>query len=507
MRLATSWVEPAYLEPDASWCEPGGEPASPLANGGAFGGKEHSLRARRRARARDARSAARCASSTRARTSCGSARSARRSRRPRCGATDASRSTARAVRDRARRRARRAYGMRGRRALASGRRPGPAGRRRAARVRARRAGGARRGRARRGRRRPIGRSPTTPRCSTRSSSRRRARAPARGSTFDDATGRARPASRCGSRRAIRSTRPCCGRTRSARRTWRSAGCSPSRSRSIPTTGEVHDLTIRSFGIIRARDMPPVTITILDDRRAAARAFVRRGLRRRRRRNLERARSRRRRPARYVPRARHPRVAVCSGGSRCPSTPVPRRARRRSPARTHPRCARATGSCSRARSASTPRRGKLADGVEAQARQVLANIAAVLGDCGASADRRRQDARVRHRPRRLRDRQRGVRGGVRRPPSRRVPRSRSPASPAARSSRSKPGPTSAGKRSPRVVGVGDPDPARDLFVIGPIGDLRRRRDLVARSSGWLSTEDADDARRDASASEAQESASA
>ena len=39
VRLATSWVEPAYLEPDASWCEPGGVPASPLANGGAFGGK------------------------------------------------------------------------------------------------------------------------------------------------------------------------------------------------------------------------------------------------------------------------------------------------------------------------------------------------------------------------------------------------------------------------------------------------------------------------------------
>ena len=42
VRLATSWVEPAYLEPDASWCAPGGEPASPLANGGAFGGKTHS---------------------------------------------------------------------------------------------------------------------------------------------------------------------------------------------------------------------------------------------------------------------------------------------------------------------------------------------------------------------------------------------------------------------------------------------------------------------------------
>ena len=42
VRLATSWVEPAYLEPDASWCEPGGAPASPLNNGGAFGGKTQS---------------------------------------------------------------------------------------------------------------------------------------------------------------------------------------------------------------------------------------------------------------------------------------------------------------------------------------------------------------------------------------------------------------------------------------------------------------------------------
>lgn len=42
VRLATSWVEPAYLEPDASWCEPGGVAASPYVNGGAFGGKLHS---------------------------------------------------------------------------------------------------------------------------------------------------------------------------------------------------------------------------------------------------------------------------------------------------------------------------------------------------------------------------------------------------------------------------------------------------------------------------------
>jgi xanthine dehydrogenase small subunit len=42
LTLRTTWVEPAYLEPDASWCLPGGEPASPYANGGAFGGKRHS---------------------------------------------------------------------------------------------------------------------------------------------------------------------------------------------------------------------------------------------------------------------------------------------------------------------------------------------------------------------------------------------------------------------------------------------------------------------------------
>jgi aerobic-type carbon monoxide dehydrogenase small subunit (CoxS/CutS family) len=42
LTLATTWVEPAYVEPDASWCRPGGYPASPLSNGGAFGGKRQS---------------------------------------------------------------------------------------------------------------------------------------------------------------------------------------------------------------------------------------------------------------------------------------------------------------------------------------------------------------------------------------------------------------------------------------------------------------------------------
>ena len=42
VRLATCWTEPGYLETDAAWCEPGGGPSDPLANGGAFGGKADS---------------------------------------------------------------------------------------------------------------------------------------------------------------------------------------------------------------------------------------------------------------------------------------------------------------------------------------------------------------------------------------------------------------------------------------------------------------------------------
>ncbi len=42
LTLQTTWVEPAYLEPDSSWCEPGGVPASPAGNGGDFGAKRTS---------------------------------------------------------------------------------------------------------------------------------------------------------------------------------------------------------------------------------------------------------------------------------------------------------------------------------------------------------------------------------------------------------------------------------------------------------------------------------
>jgi len=43
LTLQTTWVEPAYLEPDASWCEPGGSPWPPAGNGGDFGAKGASL--------------------------------------------------------------------------------------------------------------------------------------------------------------------------------------------------------------------------------------------------------------------------------------------------------------------------------------------------------------------------------------------------------------------------------------------------------------------------------
>jgi aerobic-type carbon monoxide dehydrogenase small subunit (CoxS/CutS family) len=42
LTLQTTWSEPAYVEPDASWCVFGDAPATPLANGGAFGGKRSS---------------------------------------------------------------------------------------------------------------------------------------------------------------------------------------------------------------------------------------------------------------------------------------------------------------------------------------------------------------------------------------------------------------------------------------------------------------------------------
>ena len=60
LTLQTTWVEPAYVEPDASWCRPGQAPSSPLGNGGAFGGKSESpVPASARERADEAGAAAR----------------------------------------------------------------------------------------------------------------------------------------------------------------------------------------------------------------------------------------------------------------------------------------------------------------------------------------------------------------------------------------------------------------------------------------------------------------
>ncbi len=86
LTLRTSWVEPAYLEPDASWCEPGGEPWSPVANGGAFGGKADLAGARRGPRSWPTSIGAPCSWCSRARTWCGWDRSVRRSR-PVCAPT------------------------------------------------------------------------------------------------------------------------------------------------------------------------------------------------------------------------------------------------------------------------------------------------------------------------------------------------------------------------------------------------------------------------------------
>ena len=36
----------------------------------------------------------------------------------------------------------------------------------------------------------------------------------------------------------------------------------------PTTGDVHDLTIRSFGILRAKDTPSIDVEIVDEPGAA-----------------------------------------------------------------------------------------------------------------------------------------------------------------------------------------------------------------------------------------------
>ena len=78
----------------------------------------------------------------------------------------------------------------------------------------------------------------------------------------------------------------------------------------PDTGEVHDLTIRSFGILRAKDTPPIDVEIVDEPAAPRAQCVRRGVRRGRGGGVERGRA--------TPTAR-------AGGRSPPGTRAPRRA--------------------------------------------------------------------------------------------------------------------------------------------------------------------------------------
>ncbi len=73
----------------------------------------------------------------------------------------------------------------------------------------------------------------------------------------------------------------------------------------PETGEVFDLTIRSFGVIRARSMPPIDVTIIDDAGPPLAAFLGCRVRRRCGRHVERDHRARGGTSRAVSRPRHP----------------------------------------------------------------------------------------------------------------------------------------------------------------------------------------------------------
>ena len=266
--------------PTRRGARPGGDSASPLANGGAFGGKVDSpvgaARAPRWPTARPRRSRA----SSLARTSCASAPSGPRSRRRRrCDQQHGARSR------HSRRRRPHAftapiawpYALEEDGDWTSAHRRRYRRRRRPLRAsRTRRARGAARRRAARRRRPTASRlvrddawsaSVLLDSC-VAADERQRSPAPAwRSGSRGPVERRARVRGR-GRRPARR--RSCSAPTRSARRTWRSAGCSPRASPSIPDTGEVHDLTIRSFGILRAEDTPPIDVELVDDPGAASR---------------------------------------------------------------------------------------------------------------------------------------------------------------------------------------------------------------------------------------------
>ena len=109
----------------------------------------------------------------------------------------------------------------------------------------------------------------------------------------------------------------------------------------PATGEIHDLTIRSFGVLRPAEMPPVAVTILDDPAPA------------------RARSTDAVFAAVAAAAWNalgrPVTFPAPQEVTMPVVPVPTpECARPRPGRIRRRCAPATGWCSRARSGSIPR---------------------------------------------------------------------------------------------------------------------------------------------------------
>ena len=358
-------------------------------------------------------SVARCASCTRARTSCGSVRSARRSPRPRCGATARSRSTA---------------WSRGGAAAFARVWPTPyacevdarLARRSTSPVRPsaptlRAAGLAEQARARRGRarRRGVDRATLTDDPALLDAC---VRAPSGASAgarvhIDAATGRS-IASRCASRPAIRSTRSCCGRTRSARRTWRWAGCCTevARRRSRNRRGaRPHDPVVRHHarqGHAAGRRRRSSTTTA-----SRSRALVRRGVRRGRGRDVERAHPCRRRAARYVPGASDARRRADSGGSDARRTRFHTECAAGRRRRTRPRCARATGSCSPGQVGLDPDDAARSS---TASRRRRARCSPTSRRCSATAARRCTDvakttvfvtdiARLRHRERGLRRR--------------------------------------------------------------------------------------------------------
>ena len=313
VRLATSWVEPAYLEPDASWCAPGGEPATPLANGGAFGGKESLDRAGRRhaSSPNDSGAPVRVVFSREDVVRLGpEAATDRRDRGARRHDGADARSGAWPVRVRHLRSTVRPS-RRPTRSCSTTRWepvavPGPAdvGRRCAPPAwpswpccveGALAAAGARPGRAR------VRDEPRARRsCSTRAPRCRRvARSPGRGSRSTrpgavervDGAGRGRRPARRGRAALLRDRR----RAHGAR-----LGAVARSSPSIPTTGDVHDLTIRSFGVIRPKDTPPIEVEIVDDDGPPLGRGVGRGVRRGRGGDVERDQRRARDPARGVP---------------------------------------------------------------------------------------------------------------------------------------------------------------------------------------------------------------